>query len=506
MSFRARDTLYTLVVVCVMLTVMPGGLTFAGARTSRPTIHTQSDSLIPGDDILERAVAVYESTALRFAPEIGYPRSIPLGTDWMLAVPHSWTSGFFGGVLWQLYDYSGDEVLLEQAHRWTENLSLQATVPSHDVGFIINSSFGKGHLSTGNEWYLTVMRTAAEHLASRFDPEVGAIKAWGLSRTFMFPVIIDSMMNIEILFWAARNGGDESLAETARTHAMTVARDLVRADGSTYHAADYDPELGVLVWQGTVQGLSDTSTWSRGQAWALYGFTATYRETGERFFLDTACSLADAFISRLPEDGVPYWDFDAPGGPFDSKDASAAAIAASGLLELSSLVDDVDLSEGYATASEDLLLRLCSEEYAAASSGLPALLLHSTGNRPLYIDVDVPTIYADYYFVEALIRYLHMQKSNGVLRPSVVSCSPNPFAQETEIRYELPRESTVSVRIYDVSGRQVAEPLSSQRQGPGPCRVLWRVDASSCGVATGVYFCRVVADGFDATGKLVVVR
>jgi unsaturated chondroitin disaccharide hydrolase len=360
-------------------------------------------------ELLKKASAIYLDVARTLSPDQGYPRRIEEGNEWKTTPPSGWTSGFFPGILWMLYEYTEDEALLVQAKRWTEGLEFQKTASTHDVGFMIFNSFGRGYRATGSEKCKTVTLEAAEHLASRFNPRVGAIRSWDWDR-FTYPVIVDNMMNLELLFWAARTKGDRSLAEIARTHAMTTIRDHVREDGSTYHVVDYRPETGEILSRVTVQGFSDDSMWARGQAWGLYGFTVVYRETKEPVFLETARRLADRFLGRLPEDGIPYWDFDAPQESSEPKDASAAAIAASGLWELASLADDADSRDRYRAASKSLIRNLSSPRYSAPGAGLPAMLLHSTGSKPGDSEVDIPIIYADYYFIEALLRQVESSR------------------------------------------------------------------------------------------------
>lgn len=466
---------------------------------------SQCVPIVPPADMLSSACALYLPLAELLSPQVGYPRSITNGADWNLTPPEQWTSGFFAGILWQLYELFEDEALREQAQRWTEGLEGQVSVPSHDVGFMINNSFGSGYRAIGDESYRTVTLEAAEHLATRFDPRVGAIRSWGEMERFSYPVIIDNMMNLEILFWAARNGGDESLADLATTHAMTTIRDHVRADGTTFHVVDYEPETGEVIWRGTVQGLADTSVWARGQAWGLYGFGMVYRETGEPLFLETACRLADAFLERLPEDGMPCWDFDAASIPGEPKDASAAAIAASGLWDLSSLVQDDGASARYREASVALVEHLSSDDYSAQSVGLPALLLHGTGNRPRYREVDVPLIYAEYYYIEALAKRAAACDSWGGTT-QVRSC-PNPFADRTRILYELRHPAEVTIHIYDLSGRLVRSLFGSGTQSRGINAVPWdgRDDGGRV-VSSGVYFARLEAGEETAVHKIVLLK
>lgn len=483
----------------------PGG---SGARVlvSGPQrdVGTLPSGTLPSD-VLSEAAGLYLPLAESLSPLSGYPRSITDGVSWTQTTPDKWTSGFFAGILWQLYEVSGDEALLLQAQRWTEGLEGQVSHPSHDVGFMIGNSFGRGYRATGDQWYRDVTLAAAEHLATRFDPDVGAIRSWGEMRRFSYPVIIDNMMNLEILFWAALNGGDESLAEVARTHAMTTIRDHVREDGTTFHVVDYDQETGDVIWRGTVQGLADTSAWARGQAWGLYGFTTAYRETGEPLFLETACRLADAFLERLPDDVIPCWDFDAASMPGEPKDASAAAIAASGLWELSTLVGDVVLSARYGEASVALLERLSSDDYSALLLGLPALLLHGTGNRPRYSEVDVPLIYAEYYYVEALARQVGAWESSE--RATRIRNCPNPFSDGTQILYELPAPTGARIRVYNQSGRLVRTLPGSDTHVPGMNAVLWDGrDGSGRALASGIYFALLEAGEETAVHKLVLLR
>lgn len=379
--------------------VMPFLLPFCITMSFGPQLHAQESP----SELLQKASSIYLELSQKLSPDNGYPRRIASGTNWETTGASGWTSGFFPGILWQLYNYTEDESFLDSAQRWTDGLEGQTNAPTHDVGFMINNSFGHGYRDAGIERYKNVTLEAARHLSSRFNPRVGAIRSWDMER-FEYPVIIDNMMNLELLFWAAKNGGDPSLVDLATTHARTTIRDHVRADGSTYHVVDYDSETGKVIWRGTHQGLADSSTWARGQAWGVYGFTLAYRETKESIFLDTACRLADRFLEGLPKDGVPYWDFDAPQEPPEPKDASAGAIAASALWELHALVAEKELRSRYRDASLHLVKNLSSTRYLAFKSNLPALLHHSTGNKPGDSEIDIPIIYADYYFIEALLR------------------------------------------------------------------------------------------------------
>ena len=335
-----------------------------------------------------------------------YARTTEPDGSWRWVKPNDWTSGFFPGLLWLLHEKTGKKELLEWAGKWTSGLEEQKlNTKTHDVGFVLYTSFGNGLRITGRKEYREVLLTGAKSLASRFNPRIGCIRSWDHG-TWTFPVIVDNMMNLELLFWAANNGGDQKLREIAISHALKTMAEHVRPDGGTYHVVDYDPESGAVKQKKTHQGFRDDSTWSRGQAWAIYGFTVCFRETGDKRFLDTAVKLADYFLARLPADAVPYWDFQAPGIPREPRDSSAGAIAASGLLELATLVPKSAARAKYRQGAERILDSLCSGEYLTQGTNMHSILRHATGSKPANSEVDVALIYGDYYFVEALLRYL----------------------------------------------------------------------------------------------------
>ncbi|TSC71742.1 MAG: unsaturated glucuronylhydrolase [Parcubacteria group bacterium Gr01-1014_38] len=335
------------------------------------------------------------------------PTQYPITTDssgkWKTMNASGWTSGFFPGSLWLLYEQSKNPVWKARAQTWQRHLEREKTSRgTHDLGFMLFTSFGNGHRLTGDDRYRRVLLTAAGSLATRYNPVVGAIKSWE-SKPAEFPVIIDSLMNLELLFWASTHGGQSAWRDLAIQHARRVRRDHVRPDGSTYHVVTYHPATGAVIKKSTAQGKSDESTWSRGQAWGLYGFTVVYRETGDRSFLQTARKLADYFLANLPSDAVPSWDFRATSAR-EPKDSSAAAIAASGLLELARLELDASRRTRYFSAAERILSLLSSPAYLAKGTPSRALLLHGTYNKNAG-DFDTGTIWGDYYFLEALLRY-----------------------------------------------------------------------------------------------------
>ena len=324
----------------------------------------------------------------------------------------NWTSGFFPGSLWYMYEYSQDEKFKDAAIKWTEAVSEnQFNTGTHDVGFIINCSYGNGKRLTGNEAYGPVMVQTAKSLMTRYNETVGCTKSWDWSKEWKFPVIIDNMMNMELLFEASKLSGDESFKNAAIDHAKTTMKNHYRPDNSSYHVVDYDPETGEVLEKVTHQGINAESAWSRGQAWGLYGYTVCYRETKDPAFLQHADKIADFIIHhpRTPDDLIPYWDYDAPGIPNEPRDASAAAIVASALLELSTYSqENAELYAGYA---EKLLVSLSSDEYLAKpGTNNNFLLKHCTGHKTQDSEVDGPLVYGDYYFLEALLRYKKLQR------------------------------------------------------------------------------------------------
>lgn len=283
----------------------------------------------------------------------------------------------------------------------------------HDVGFQMNCSFGNAYRLTGNPDFIEVLNTAAHSLATRFNPTVGCTKSWNHvneGKDWNFPVIIDNMMNLELLLVAHQLCGDPALKEVALTHARTTLRNHFRQDYSCYHLVDYNPATGEVRYKETVQGHANESAWARGQAWALYGFTMMAQMTAEADFLDQAEHIARMLLSRLPQDGIPFWDFDAPDIPKAPRDASAGAIMASALVKLSTLTQDPANRSAYLAMAEKQLRSLASKAYLAEPGELHGFLLkHSVGNLPKNSEVDVPLTYADYYFLEALLRYRQLQ-------------------------------------------------------------------------------------------------
>jgi hypothetical protein len=282
---------------------------------------------------------------------------------------------------------------------------------THDLGFMMYCSFGnaqKIHPSTKQE---EILLNSARSLSSRFSPVTGCIRSWN-SKGNDFLVIIDNMMNLELLFHATKATGDSSFYKIAVTHANTTMKNHFRNDYSSWHVLNYDDETGMVREKKTAQGYSDESAWARGQAWGLYGYTMCYRETGDSNYLELARHIAGFILKHphFPSDGIPYWDFDAPGIPDVPRDASAAAIIASALLELSSYVPD-EVSKQYIATTRRILNTLSTPQYLAAPDSNGGFILkHGVGHFPNHSEVDVPLTYADYYYIEALIRYKNLKK------------------------------------------------------------------------------------------------
>lgn len=341
-------------------------------------------------------------------PSNVYPQETSSSGTWENYSAGWWTSGFFAGTLWKMYEATGNTAWRDAAQARQAGLESQKTrTDTHDLGFMLFDSFGNGYRLTNTTAYRDVALTAAASLATRYNATVGATRSWNNpsgAPASDFRVIVDNMMNLELLFWASKHGGDPGLAAKALQHALTTAREHVRADGSTFHLVIFDSATGGVKSKQTVQGYSNTSTWARGQAWGLYGFTMAYRESNDSRMLDTARRLADYYTDHLPADRVPYWDFQAPGIPNEPRDSSAAAIAASGLIELSQLDPDATRKQRYLTTARETLTSLSSPAYLAEGTSSRSILLHGTANKPGG-HYDRGLIYGDYFFLEALLRY-----------------------------------------------------------------------------------------------------
>ena len=348
------------------------------------------------------------------------PRSILSGQqNWQFINYQDWCSGFWPGILWYAYEGTKNtkfKALADEASRALKPLSLHKA-EDHDLGFQIFNSYGNGYRLTGNHEYKEVLLATADTLATLFNPRVGTILSWPRAVPNMeWPqhnTIIDNMINLELLFWASKNGGSKNLYEIAVSHAKVTLKNHFRPDYTSYHVVVYDRETGRKIKGVTHQGYADNSMWARGQSWAIYGYTMCYRETGDPEFLDFAQKVTDVYLDRLPADLIPYWDFNDPAIPKAPRDASAAAVVSSALLELSTLVKDKKKAANYREKAEKMIRSLSSSSYRSGEKN-SAFLLHSTGHKPKGSEVDASIIYADYYYLEALLRLQRLQKGLGL--------------------------------------------------------------------------------------------
>jgi unsaturated chondroitin disaccharide hydrolase len=318
-----------------------------------------------------------------------------------------WCSGFYPGTLLYLYESTGDTVLYNEAMRILKPLQKEEfNTSTHDLGFMMYCSFGNAHRLIPNEKYKQILLNSAKSLATRFNSTTGCIKSWD-GKLNEFLVIIDNMMNLKLLFWATAVSGDSSFYKIAVTHANTTMKNHFRADNSSYHVLNYNANDGSIIQKKTAQGYADASAWARGQAWGLYGYTESYRETKDNTYLEQANRIAQFILTHpnLPADKIPYWDFNAPNIPNALRDASAASITASALLELCTYVNKKQ-GKQYFKAAETILQNLSSQTYKAATGTNGGFIIqHCVGHLPNKTEVDVPLTYADYYFVEAMMRY-----------------------------------------------------------------------------------------------------
>jgi unsaturated chondroitin disaccharide hydrolase len=324
---------------------------------------------------------------------------------WTYIDTGAWVGGFWPGMLWLAWLDTGDDEFRRLAEQAAERLTPRLDDTStHDLGFLFYPSWVTAWRLTGDERWRDGAIRAAGSMSTRYNAAGRYIRAWGELGT---PdrdgrAIIDTMMNLDLLLWAGRETGDSRYTDLAVAHAETTAARFVRADGSTCHTFDFDPVTGAAIGQGTHQGYSETSCWSRGQSWAVYGFTTTYRRTGRSDFLATARTVADYFMAHLPDDGVPFWDFTSPYVPHDVRDSSAGAVAACGLLDLAAATGH----QPYADAATRILRGLVDTCLTVKSCRAEAILARATSGRPQERGIEVSLPYGDYYFMEALLRQL----------------------------------------------------------------------------------------------------
>ncbi|SNR66022.1 Rhamnogalacturonyl hydrolase YesR [Lutibacter agarilyticus] len=334
------------------------------------------------------------------------PRSYTKTTNEVRGVASKdWTSGFFPGNLWQLYLITGKQEFLDKAETWTSFIEKEKfNNNDHDIGFKVYSCFGTGYKVTGKEHYKDVIIKSAKTLCTRYSDTVGAIRSWDFNKKkWQYPVIIDNMINLELLFEASEITGDSLYHKIAVNHANTTLKNHFRPDNSVYHVIDYNPSNGEVRLKNTHQGLNDNSTWARGQAWAIYGFSMAYRYTNDQRYLDQAIATANFYLEHenLPEDGIAYWDFDDPKIPNTHKDVSASAVVCSALYEIYGYTKQ----QYFLDKANLILASLMSDKYVLdAEIEAPFILDYSTGNKPKEDELDEPIVYGDYYFLEALVR------------------------------------------------------------------------------------------------------
>ena len=363
------------------------------------------------DSALPKAVSQYKYLRTILPPDV-FPKSYsPLTKKSDNSNSSWWCSGFYPGSLLYLYEYSKDASLLTEAGRMQKLLEKeQFNKGTHDLGFMMFCSFGNANRLQPSKQYDEILLNSAKSLSTRFNAGAGVIKSWDHG-SWKYPVIIDNMMNLELLFWATKYSGDSSFYKIAVTHANTTMKNHFRPDYSSYHVVDYDVTKGSVISKKTHQGYADYSAWARGQAWGLYGYVVMYRATKDKKYLSQATHIAKFIMSNpnLPADNIPFWDYNTPEIPATYRDASAAAITASALLELSKY--DAAKSQSYVAFSEKILRALASPTYTAPIGENGGFILkHSTGHLPGNSEVDVPLSYADYYYIEAMMRYKAMKK------------------------------------------------------------------------------------------------
>ncbi len=359
------------------------------------------------DGNLRQAVNQYKVLMGRVPPG-RMPKTYNANTDKLETSDVAWwTSGFYPGTLLYLYEFSNDTALLREAQSRLKLLvQEQFDKGTHDLGFMMYCSYGNGLRLLSDPGYKDILLNSARSLSTRFNPTVGCIRSWD-SKPWHYPVIIDNMMNLELLFWATHASGDSSFYRIAVTHANTTMRNHFRPDYSSFHVVDYDTADGSIIAKKTAQGYSDSSAWARGQSWGLYGYTMVYRSTHDPKYLAQAQHIAHFLLTlpTLPADKIPYWDYNAPDIPRALRDASAAAVMASALIELSHYVQPGE-GRQYLDVAEQIIVNLSANIYKpVVGSNGGFILRHSVGNLPAHSEIDAPLTYADYYFVEAMLRY-----------------------------------------------------------------------------------------------------
>lgn len=387
--------------------IMKRHLMLLGLLAALPDVVTADPVTDAMPGVFERARVQYSHLMRSIDGDSRLPRSVNAEGKPVTSPPEDWTSGFFPGSLWLIHEYDSSPEWKNHALAFTRRLEkVRHFKGNHDGGFMLGCSYGNALRLSPDDEHRAVLRDAAAALATRYLPALGMIRSWD-HKPYQCPVIIDNMMNLELLMWAAENGGDPALRHIAVSHADRTHELHFRPDGSAYHVADYDPGSGWLRAYHACQGMDVRTAWARGQAWALYGFTMMHRTTGKAEYLERALGVARFVMTHpnLPQDKVPYWDFGAEAGEGTPRDASAAAIIASALIELAAFAPPQERG-GLLDFAAAQLQTLASPAYLAEPGTNGGFLLrHSTGHLPAGSEIDVPLNYADYYFLEALLRY-----------------------------------------------------------------------------------------------------
>lgn len=355
---------------------------------------------------LEKSVDEVKDTAL-------YPTYGTKTLQWQLKSSDDWTSGFYPGCLWLAYELSKKQQFRQWAIDWTKGIERQKyNTKTHDLGFRFGCTFGNGSRLLPNDSatvrYKEILLTAANTMDKRFSPAIGCYTSdWDFKPLpNSVPVVIDIMMNLELLLWTVQNGGDTARFKRCLSHVATSYRDLIRRDASSFHIARYDATTGKLLNQGQLQGDVDSSTWSRGHSWMVYGLVVAYRFTKDPQYLDKAMAVADYFLQHLPKDRISNWDFQSP---LDYRDASASAIVCSALLEMQGYLKDPSKQKHYLQEAEDILRSLCKPPYFSEGKSTNCLLLHCTQYYHRTPNTDVPCSFGDYYFMQSLLRYKNIK-------------------------------------------------------------------------------------------------
>jgi acetyl esterase/lipase len=469
---------------------------FCAATLVAPGLPASAAAPADPDELLRSIPATFDFAAAQYARLLASVKADPkiprtfVGGQVKTCAPKDWTSGFLPGSLWYLYEYTRDPKWLAAATNYTQRLdAIKNYRGSHDVGFMLHCSYGNGYRLTKNPAYRDVLLQGAQSLATRYNPNVGLIRSWDHGK-WTYPVIVDNLMNLELLTWAARAGGAGSLRDLAIAHADTTRRNHYRPDFSSFHVVDYNPTNGAVLARKTHQGAADESAWARGQAWGLYGYTMMFRETGNPVYLAQATNIAN-FIRhhpRLPADKVPYWDFDAPDISNAPRDASAAAVMSAALIELSERVGG-EPARQYLDLARQQLLALSSPAYRARpGENGNFILMHSVGSLPAKSEVDVPLSYADYYYLEALLRYrvrMNAAHAGATTRPTAAT-PPAARAPGAAVTKAQPASATPEATPLSLPGSEpfvvrkvgatelrlhVVKPAGWSKGDPRPCLV-----------------------------------